>query len=260
MDRKPPIMSRNRPVKLLVSVRNAAEARIAREAGVDILDVKEPRFGSLGRADEQTWREIAIQDANSKIPLSLAAGELRDFSIETRPFVPPGVSFLKLGLAGMKNEPDWRLAWQLVRTSFESRSRESPSFDCQPHFRWVAVIYADAAANAPSAGDILKEAALIDCAGVLVDTFHKDGRNLFDNVTSEQCRAWRQEANEAGMFFALAGSLQLADLPRVAEIRPQIVAVRSAVCREGDRGGMIDASRVTDWVQTLRAAQLSASS
>ena len=36
--------------RLLVSVRDALEARVAMGAGVDLIDVKEPRRGSLGRA------------------------------------------------------------------------------------------------------------------------------------------------------------------------------------------------------------------
>ena len=37
--------------RLLVSVRSAAEAEIALHGGADLIDVKEPTRGSLGRAD-----------------------------------------------------------------------------------------------------------------------------------------------------------------------------------------------------------------
>ena len=45
--------------KLLVSVRDAAEARLAVEAGVDLIDVKEPSAGPLGAAAAETLAEIA---------------------------------------------------------------------------------------------------------------------------------------------------------------------------------------------------------
>ena len=44
--------------KLLVSVRCAEEATAALAGGADIIDVKEPRRGSLGRADDRVIREV----------------------------------------------------------------------------------------------------------------------------------------------------------------------------------------------------------
>ena len=38
-------------VRLLVSVRNASEARAAINGGADVIDIKEPDHGPLGMAD-----------------------------------------------------------------------------------------------------------------------------------------------------------------------------------------------------------------
>src|SRR5262249_54204912 len=61
--------------RLLVSVRSAAEAVSALDGGADIIDIKEPERGSLGRADNATM--TAILDAVSgRKPVSAACGEL----------------------------------------------------------------------------------------------------------------------------------------------------------------------------------------
>ena len=44
--------------RLLVSVRSAAEARTALAGGADVIDVKEPAHGSLGRASTEVIREV----------------------------------------------------------------------------------------------------------------------------------------------------------------------------------------------------------
>src|SRR5262245_1743855 len=55
---RPPLGARqpHAAAGLLVSVRSVAEAMVALGAGVDLLDVKEPSRGALGRAD---WHVIA---------------------------------------------------------------------------------------------------------------------------------------------------------------------------------------------------------
>ena len=45
-------------VRLLISVRDAAEARSAIAGGTDVIDVKEPSRGPLGRADDRVVREV----------------------------------------------------------------------------------------------------------------------------------------------------------------------------------------------------------
>ena len=65
---------------LLVSVRDAMEARAALHGGADLIDIKEPRAGSLGSAEVGTWREICEVVATAK-PLSVALGELLDDAV-----------------------------------------------------------------------------------------------------------------------------------------------------------------------------------
>ena len=61
-------------MRLLVSVVDAAEARIAADAGADIIDVKDPSRGALGEAAPATVR--AVRDATpAHLPVSAALGD-----------------------------------------------------------------------------------------------------------------------------------------------------------------------------------------
>ena len=64
--------------QLLVSVRDAAEARTAVEGGADLIDIKEPARGPLGAADVDVVEQIIAEVAGRR-PVSAALGELRDW-------------------------------------------------------------------------------------------------------------------------------------------------------------------------------------
>ncbi len=63
--------------RLLVSVRNSEEAAVALAAVVDLIDVKEPRSGSLGAATVDVIDGV-LRLVNGHRPVSVALGELVD--------------------------------------------------------------------------------------------------------------------------------------------------------------------------------------
>jgi uncharacterized protein (UPF0264 family) len=69
-------------VQLLVSVRSAAEAEAALEGGADVIDVKEPSRGSLGRADDDVIAEVVSTVAGRRT-VTAAMGELVDGGVFT---------------------------------------------------------------------------------------------------------------------------------------------------------------------------------
>src|SRR5262245_15500947 len=81
--------------RLLVSVRSAVEARTALDGGADIIDIKEPSHGSLGRANDRTIQEI-IGVVKGRRLVSVALGEWQD-----RPALPhfDGWWLAKVGFA-----------------------------------------------------------------------------------------------------------------------------------------------------------------
>lgn len=217
--------------RLLVSVRNAEEARAALRAGADLIDVKEPAKGSLGAPSNQAVEQVVAAVAD-EVPVSVALGELRDLGGQEKISVPGGVAFAKLGLAGCGLLADWRHRWaEFVRTVPRAT-------------RPVAVIYADwEIVGAPEPEEVLAEAVRLNCAAVLVDTCAKGRGTLLDwwplNRLSARIRAIHQE----GMLAVLGGSLTMETVGPVAALGPDYVAVRGAVCRDG-RTGPLDGDLV----------------
>jgi uncharacterized protein (UPF0264 family) len=230
--------------RLLVSVRSAAEALEALGGGAAIIDVKEPSRGSLGMAPCSVWAEVRGAVPTSAT-VSVALGEWSDWIASPVPEIPrscwSGIAFRKLGLAGAG--PSWRERWRDLRQRIDG---DSPA-DAAGWPKWVAVAYLDwEEARAPDPGRVLDEAAAIsDCLGVLFDTWDKSRRT---DYPADAIR-WIDRARASGRFVALAGSLDEAAIRRLRPLGPDIVAVRGAACRGGDRGAAIDRERVARLVE-----------
>lgn len=224
--------------KLLISVRDAEEARAAIAGGCDILDVKEPAHGSLGMAEVTTIGAIAAA-GTAGLPLSAALGETTDW-IEAPPDLklPAELDYVKLGTAGLANRKHGIDDWRAARRYFDAANDD--------RLKWIAVAYADwDRAAAPKPGEMLQAATESSCAGLLVDTFVKDGRGLLEWMPVGALADLGDLARRAGLLFAVAGSLRAQDVPAVRQCRPDIIAVRSAACSGGVRSGAVtlDATR-----------------
>ena len=97
--------------QLLVSVRDADEASDALAGGADLIDVKEPRHGSLGATPASMVRNV-IRLVDNRRPLSVALGELLDIAGVDHGYCA-GAEFAKVGLAGCAFEPQWPERWAM---------------------------------------------------------------------------------------------------------------------------------------------------
>jgi len=221
--------------RLLVSVRDATEARAALFGGVDILDIKEPARGPLGRADNQTIEQI-IQVTNGQRPVTAALGELNE---QDRQAIPAGLTHVKIGLAGEAAHPDWQ-------NELQDRFSGWPA----P----VAVAYADHnKIGAPDLQAVLQWCETHRPVGLLVDTAFKDGSTLLDHLSPIVLAQVIERVRQMGLFIALAGSLKGDSLQQVVDLQPDIVAVRSAACKDGIRDNSIDSQRVAEIKSLLGA-------
>ncbi len=234
------------PPRLLVSVRNADEALAAVRGGADIIDVKEPRQGSLGAASADALSEICrtLHQSDFAGPVSAALGELRE--IPQSISFPAQLTWVKAGLSHCQ-ETNWPSAW----CDLQSRvGRQSDATSL------IAVAYADwQDCSAPSPNDVIRLAMASNSPGVLFDTFQKDGRHLLDHLTLSELRPLIDELHAAGLFVALAGSIGRDQLLELIKLQPEIIAVRSAVC-VGGRTGIVNADRVAALRAALSPAKL----
>ena len=222
--------------RLLVSVRNVAELEAAMAGGVDIVDVKEPANGPLGRADASVieaisvrFRERSTSVGSSPQGLSVALGEVQDLWHDSPiPQIPPDVSWAKLGLAGLGTRSDWVVEWGRCRQQFDAAAGRP--------LQWIAVAYADAVlARAPAIDDVLAAAMATGCAGLLIDTFDKSSGGLLEWLSVERLTQLSMAAQAQGLLFAVAGKVTAIELPALQAAQPSVVAVRSAVCSGQNR-------------------------
>jgi uncharacterized protein (UPF0264 family) len=224
-------------VRLLVSVRSPDEVAAAIEGGADIVDAKEPSRGSLGPVAPAVL--LGIVDAlPAGMPLSAALGDVTSAAQAAEalePFRGIPLDYLKLGFAGARSA----VAMGEAMAVAAELSRTLPH---RP--RLVIVAYADAAvAETPPAETVARLAWRHGAAGVLLDTWRKDGRDLFEWMTPPSLRSWVAMARESGLETAVAGSLRAGHLAGVREARPDIVGVRGAACA-GGRAGSVQADLV----------------
>jgi uncharacterized protein (UPF0264 family) len=239
-------------VKLLVSVVSASEALAALEGGADIIDVKDPREGALGAPSPRTLAEV-VAAVDGAAPVSVALGDLPDLphtaALAACGAASCGVDYVKLGLRGVRGLDRAVALVTAVADALAARSAGGPEV--------IAAAYADGAAADPPAFDpaLLPElVARTGIAGALVDTLVKDGGGLYGSLPEATVVGLVAATRAAGGRFGVAGQLRAGQLGRVDA---DIVGVRSAVCRGGDRGAALEAGLVAAAVAELRAAVVS---
>lgn len=219
--------------RLLVSVRDGSEVPDAIAGGGDIIDVKEPLAGPLGAPSPECVRSVANCLGRQR-PLSVAVGELVDLDrldLEALLAIEPA-SYFKIGLSSVAQD---RRLWEAFE-AFCVRVRRVAA----P----VAVAYADwraAASCAPR--EVLDRGYDAGCRTFLIDTYQKNGRDLWAELEPTELRELVDYAHQLGGEIAVAGSLALTNVAWARMAGADIVGVRGAACREG-RNSRIDAECV----------------
>ncbi len=221
-------------VKLLVSPKNLEEAKVVvKHKEVNYIDCKNPSEGSLGA--NFPW---IIKKMKNLIPLNssqLLSATIGDFpnlpgsaSLAALGAAVAGADIIKIGLKGPTTENesiflmnkvvkavnDYNKNIKIVVAGYADRIR----MDTSPEFLSLPVI------AAKSGADI-----------VMLDTYIKDGRGLFDFLNIEQLKLFRNKAKSLNLEVALAGNLMKDSIPKIKEIWPDIIGVRSIVCEGYDR-------------------------
>ncbi len=234
-------------MRLLVSVVSAEEALQALAGGAEIIDVKDPREGALGAPSPRVLSEV-VRAVGAAAPVSVALGDFPDLphaaALAARGAALTGASYVKLGLRGVR-ELDRAVA--LMSAVADAVGTTTAV---------IAATYADGRALEPPAlapqllPEVVERAGI---SGALIDTFVKDGRGLYGWLSEPEVAELIARTHAAGGSFGVAGQLIRGQLRRVPA---DVVGVRSAVCRGGDRTAGLDAELVAAAVAELRAGAL----
>ncbi len=217
-------------MQLLVSAINLEEAKAATLGGADILDVKNPKEGSLGANFPWIIKEISDY-ANNEIIVSTTIGDVPykpgTVSLAALGSVVSGSNYVKVGLYGTKNYDEALEVMEAVVRTIK---------DYDDNITVVACGYADAY----RVGSILPEEipnvakdSKSDIA--MLDTYVKDGKRLTDHLTDIELENFVQNSHKNNLQVALAGSVNKMDVPLLKRIGCDIMGVRGCVCTNGDR-------------------------
>lgn len=215
--------------RLLVSVRDAAEAALARDRGADLIDAKDPDRGALGALPLETVRAIAA--ASGDRLTSAVAGEPRDAreaSACLAALAGTGVRYLKI-------------AW--------APGRDAAGLTLPAGLPVIAVLFAE---DGPEGADVPALAAA-GFSGAMIDTRGKDGRRLTDHLPLPRLAGFAEACRAHGLLSGLAGSLSLDDIPDLAALGPGYLGFRGGLCAQGDRKGGLDPERIAEGARRLAA-------
>jgi len=230
-------------MKLLVSPINVEEAKAAVNGGADIIDVKNPKEGSLGA--NFPWM---IQDIKKAIGDNTLSATIGDFnfkpgtaSLAALGAAVSGAEYVKVGLFEIKGETQ---AIELLQGVVKSVK----DFDSKK--KVVAASYSDyRRINTISPFDLPEIGNEAGADVVMVDTGIKDGKTTFDFLSEEELKTFVCNARDVGLQTAIAGSIGFNDLDQIKRISPDILGVRGIVCG-GDRSSSIRA----DLVEKLKSS------
>lgn len=216
-------------MKLLVSPINREEAIIASRGGADIVDVKNPKEGSLGANFPWIIRDVK-EAVNGRQPISATIGDFNykpgTASLAALGAAVAGADYIKVGLYDIQTEAQ---ALDLLTKI----TRAVKDYDSTK--RVVASGYSDyKRINSISPLLLPAIAAEAEIDVVMVDTAIKDGKSTFEFMDEKILTDFTDLAHEHELENAIAGSLKFEDLPVLDRIGPDIIGVRGMVCG-GDR-------------------------
>jgi len=220
-------------MKLLVSPMSLEEAKATMYGGADILDVKNPKEGSLGANFPWVIKSVA-ELADGNVPVSAAIGDF-DYKPGTASLAAlgaavSGATYVKLGLLGIKTVEEAEDMLGKVVKAVK---------DFDPKTKLVAAAYADySRAGSISPMDIPPVAQKCGVDVIMIDTAVKDGKTAFEFMDEKQMTEFVKSGQELGMEVALAGNLGFDHLETLKRISPDIIGIRGAVCG-GDRNTQI---------------------
>jgi uncharacterized protein (UPF0264 family) len=232
-------------MKLLVSPRSVREARKAVEGGADIIDVKNPKEGSLGA--NFPW---VIKDVLDVIPQGVESSA----TIGDLAFKPGTASLAALGLSSLALDY-MKGGFHGFKTTEQAAEMASALAKAVEGSKCKLIIagYADfQEIGSISPLELPKIASDAGARGVMIDTAQKSGWGLFDFMAPDAVKEFIDLAHHHGLICALAGSLKKDDVLMLQDMGADIAGVRGAVCSGGDRvGGTISTEKVKKLKQTL---------
>ena len=224
-------------MRMLVSVRDVVEARIAAQGGADFIDLKEPRDGALGGLPIDTIAEVvrALREQGSRLAISATIGDLPASDLDAilakvDAVAACGVDYVKVGIERVAQ----------ARAVLDALAGTGHAI--------VPVFIADRGLDA----EHLAHACTLRFPALMVDTADKLAGSLFDVMSDPELQHFVGTVRARGALVGLAGALRRPQLAALHALGPDFAGFRSAVCA-GDRSGELDPERLRALAAALHA-------
>lgn len=225
-------------MRMLVSVRDVAEARVAARGGADFIDLKEPRDGALGGLPIETIAAVvrALREQGSRLPISATIGDLPMSDLDAilarvDAVAACGVDYVKVGIERVAP----------ARTVLDALAGTGHAI--------VPVFIGDRGLDF----ELVDHAGALKFPALMVDTADKLAGSLFEVVSDAELRRFVSAVRASGALVGLAGALRRPQLAALRALAPDFAGFRSAVCA-GDRSGQLDPERLRALAEALHAA------
>ncbi|MFX1520714.1 MAG: (5-formylfuran-3-yl)methyl phosphate synthase [Promethearchaeota archaeon] len=238
-------------MRLLVSVVNREEAINAINGGTDILDIKNPKEGSLGAnfpwVIQNISSEVAAMAKNVEISATIGDAPYKPgtMALAALGCTVSGVNYVKVGLFGTSTEAQATEVMKAVSKAVK---------DYDSDVKVVCAGYSDAYRIKSVPPSKIPNIALDSEADIaMLDTGVKDGKSLFEFMSMEQLAEFTAKCHDHGLLAALAGSLKEEHIKKLLPIQPDVIGVRSVVCTSFDRlNGKLDPKKVKNLLNLMK--------
>jgi (5-formylfuran-3-yl)methyl phosphate synthase len=218
---------------MLASVNSLEEAKLVMAENVDIIDLKDPALGSLGKLDFDLAKEI-IKVINGKRPVSATIGDLpmqpELIFNAVKSMAETGVNYIKIGLS-----PDGNQEHVIKKLA-----------PLTSNINLIAVLFADTNPDFY----IINKLIAAGFKGIMLDTQDKTKGSLTEIMAGNEIEHFVNLVKATDTICGLAGSLRLEDIPLLLPYQPDYLGFRGALCDHNDRVGRTNIQSV----QTIKRA------
>lgn len=215
--------------QLLISVKNVEESRIAREAGADLIDLKDPSVGALGALNIDTVQQI-VQDLDGSVLISATVGEghatidalMHDIVL----YANSGVDVVKIAVSELFQQAGFFAGIKQLTAQ---------------GIKIVAIFFADQLLDFR----LITQLKTNDFYGAMVDTQLKQ-LSLLEVQSIEMLRKFTLICEQQKLVSGLAGSVNKWHIDALLTLSPGFIGVRGGVCYQQDRTSMLAGEQVNE--------------
>lgn len=215
--------------QLLISVKDVEESLIARYAGVDVIDLKDPNVGALGALDVEVVKEIVYAvDGNTLISATVGEGHQTIDALikDIENYASLGVDIVKIAVSDLLLEVDF----------FDEIEQVTKS-----GIKLVAVFFADTVIDLSLIPKLQKSGF----CGVMLDTQLKQ-HTLLDVQSLEQLEKFVKLSVKHQMLSGLAGSVNTDHVEALLKLMPTFIGLRGGVCQDKQRNSVLIPNKVKE--------------